>query len=267
MYLDSALSGGQLAIMAVVVTAALAAWLIAVFLAARQPRRTSAAVNTGRREEQTAATVTQLPSDDRPSGKAAALSGITPRERAADRPVTLLTATPGLNVSQAAVLAGLLRGSRNPDDTGGLPGLGARPARPRPDRRVTSGGRRTEARPHVRIQPVGGHRRGQPLVRRRLTGEVGASPPRTRPPQQPCPAPAWSRRSGWSASPPAAGSDAAGRAVGEPSAARSVSSVSARLGPSGDASSGASSCLSEQCVRRPVPLSALSRPGACTSRP
>jgi hypothetical protein len=109
MYLDSALSGGQLAIMAVVVTAALAAWLIAVFLAARQPRRTSAAVNTGRREEQTAATVTQLPSDDRPSGKAAALSGITPRERAADRPVTLLTATPGLNVSQAAVLAGRLR--------------------------------------------------------------------------------------------------------------------------------------------------------------
>jgi predicted metal-binding membrane protein len=80
MYLDSALSGGQLAIMAVVVTAALAAWLIAVFLAARQPRRTSAAVNTGRREEQTAATVTQLPSDDRPSGKAAALSGITPRD-------------------------------------------------------------------------------------------------------------------------------------------------------------------------------------------
>jgi len=81
-YPDSALSAGQLAIMAVVVTAALAAWLIAVFLAARQPRDTSAAVNTGPREEGTAATVTQLPSGDRPSGKAAALSGITPRDRA-----------------------------------------------------------------------------------------------------------------------------------------------------------------------------------------
>jgi hypothetical protein len=81
MYPDSALSAGQLAIMAAVVTAALAAWLILVFLAARQPRDTFTAVNTGPREE-TTATVTQLPSGDRPSGTAAALSGITPQDRA-----------------------------------------------------------------------------------------------------------------------------------------------------------------------------------------
>ena len=82
MYPNSDLSAGQLTIMAVVVVAVLAAWLIAVFLAARQPRDKSAAVSAGRRDEETAATVTQLPSDDRPSGKAAALSGITPRRGA-----------------------------------------------------------------------------------------------------------------------------------------------------------------------------------------
>jgi len=54
MYPNSALSAGQLAIMAVVVVASLAAWLIAVFLAARQPRGTSAAVNAGPHEEETA---------------------------------------------------------------------------------------------------------------------------------------------------------------------------------------------------------------------
>ncbi len=43
MYPDSALSAGQLVIMAVVVAVSLASWLIAVFLAARQPRGTSAA--------------------------------------------------------------------------------------------------------------------------------------------------------------------------------------------------------------------------------
>jgi len=75
MYPDSALSAGQLAIMAVVVAAALAAWLIAVFLAARQPRGTSAAANAGTREEEAASTVTQLPSGTRPADKAAALSG------------------------------------------------------------------------------------------------------------------------------------------------------------------------------------------------
>lgn len=77
MYPNSALSAGQLTIMAVVIVAVLAAWLIAVFLAARQPRDKSAAVSAGRRDEEAAATVTQLPSKDRPSGKAAALSGIT----------------------------------------------------------------------------------------------------------------------------------------------------------------------------------------------
>jgi hypothetical protein len=75
MYPDSALSAGQLAIMAVVVAAALAAWLIAVFLAARQPRGISAAANAGSREEEAASTVTQLPSGARPADKAAALSG------------------------------------------------------------------------------------------------------------------------------------------------------------------------------------------------
>ncbi len=42
MYPNSALSAGQLTVMAVVVAVSLAAWLIAVFLAARQPRGTSA---------------------------------------------------------------------------------------------------------------------------------------------------------------------------------------------------------------------------------
>jgi cytoskeletal protein RodZ len=72
MYPNSALSAGQLAVMAVVVVVSLAVWLILVFLAARQPRGTSTAVNTGSREEETAATVTELPSDARPAGKAAA---------------------------------------------------------------------------------------------------------------------------------------------------------------------------------------------------
>ena len=72
MYLDSALSAGQLAIMAVVVTASLAAWLIAVFLAARQPRGTSAAAGAGPHEEHAAATVTELPSGARQPDKAAA---------------------------------------------------------------------------------------------------------------------------------------------------------------------------------------------------
>ena len=71
MYPNSALSAGQLAVMAVVAVVLLAAWLISVFLAARQPRGASAAVNAGPREEETAATVTQLPSDARPAGKAA----------------------------------------------------------------------------------------------------------------------------------------------------------------------------------------------------
>lgn len=69
---NSALSAGQLAIMAVVVTASLAAWLIAVFLAARQPRGTSAAASAGPHEEHAVATVTELPSGAMPPDKAAA---------------------------------------------------------------------------------------------------------------------------------------------------------------------------------------------------
>jgi hypothetical protein len=71
MYPGSALSAWQLAIMAVVVVAALAAWLTLVSLAARDPRRGSAATDTGGRDEETGATVTQRPPGDTPSGKAA----------------------------------------------------------------------------------------------------------------------------------------------------------------------------------------------------
>lgn len=78
MYPNSALSAWQLAIMAVVVVASLAAWLTLVLLADRDPRGRSAAADAGhrdeerRRDEETGATVTRLPSGDKPSGKAAA---------------------------------------------------------------------------------------------------------------------------------------------------------------------------------------------------
>jgi len=79
MHTDFVLSTGQLVFMAAVVTASLAAWLIAVFLAARQPRGTSAAVNDGPRdvndgprEEETGAAVTRLPAGAGPADKAAA---------------------------------------------------------------------------------------------------------------------------------------------------------------------------------------------------
>jgi hypothetical protein len=72
MYPNSALSAVQLTIMAVVVVASLAAWLTLVLLAARDPRRGSAVADAGLRDEETGATVTQLPSGDKPSGKAAA---------------------------------------------------------------------------------------------------------------------------------------------------------------------------------------------------
>jgi hypothetical protein len=71
MYPSSALSAWQLAIMAVVVVAVPAAWLTLVLLAARDRRRGSAATDAGGRDEETGATVTQLPSRDTPSGKAA----------------------------------------------------------------------------------------------------------------------------------------------------------------------------------------------------
>jgi hypothetical protein len=76
---DTALSAWQLATIAVVAVVSLAAWLIAVFLAARQPRGTSAAVNDGPRdmndgprEEETGAAVTRLPAGAGPADKAAA---------------------------------------------------------------------------------------------------------------------------------------------------------------------------------------------------
>ncbi|MDQ2816202.1 MAG: hypothetical protein M3Z75_31260 [Actinomycetota bacterium] len=72
MYPDNALSAWQLAIMAVVVVASLAAWLTLVLLADRQPRGTSAAVNTGPREEENGAAVTQLPHGAQPPDKATA---------------------------------------------------------------------------------------------------------------------------------------------------------------------------------------------------
>jgi hypothetical protein len=71
MYPSSALSSWQLAILAVVVVAVPAAWLTLVLLAARDRRRGSAATDAGGRDEETGATVTQLPSSDTPSGKAA----------------------------------------------------------------------------------------------------------------------------------------------------------------------------------------------------
>ena len=69
---DTALSAWQLAIIAVVAVVSLAAWLIAVFLAARQPHGTSAAVNAGPREEETGAAIPQLPAGAGPADKAAA---------------------------------------------------------------------------------------------------------------------------------------------------------------------------------------------------
>lgn len=71
MYPNSDLSAVQLTVMAVVVVAVLAAWLTLVMLAARDPRRGSAAEDAGHRDEETGATVTQLPADGKPSGKAA----------------------------------------------------------------------------------------------------------------------------------------------------------------------------------------------------
>jgi hypothetical protein len=76
MYPNSDLSAVQLTVMAVVVVAALTAWLTLVLLAARDKRSGAAAADAGRRDEETGATVTRLPSGDTPSGKAA-LSGIT----------------------------------------------------------------------------------------------------------------------------------------------------------------------------------------------
>jgi hypothetical protein len=78
MYPSSALSAWQLAIMAVVVVAVLAAWLSLVLLAARDPRPGSAATDAGGRDEETGATVTQLPSGDTRRGRRPDLAS-TPR--------------------------------------------------------------------------------------------------------------------------------------------------------------------------------------------
>lgn len=71
MYQGSELSAVQLTVMAVVVVAVLATWLTLVMLAARDPRRGSTAADAGAPEEETGATVTRLPADGKPSGKAA----------------------------------------------------------------------------------------------------------------------------------------------------------------------------------------------------
>ena len=72
MHQDSVLSAVQLAMIAVVVVASLAAWLIAVFLAARPPHGTSTAGNAASRDEETGAAVTELPPDAGHADKAAA---------------------------------------------------------------------------------------------------------------------------------------------------------------------------------------------------
>jgi hypothetical protein len=58
MYPDNALSAAELAIMAVVVVASLAAWLTLVLRADRQPQRTSTAMNTQPHEKETGAAET-----------------------------------------------------------------------------------------------------------------------------------------------------------------------------------------------------------------
>ena len=72
MYPSSDLPAWQLAIMAVVAVAVLAAWLTLVLLADRDPRGRSAAADARHRDEEAGSTVTRLPSGDEPSGKAAA---------------------------------------------------------------------------------------------------------------------------------------------------------------------------------------------------
>lgn len=63
MHQDSVLSALQLTMIAVVVVASLAAWLIAVFLAARPPHGASTAANARSRDEGTGAAAAQPPSD------------------------------------------------------------------------------------------------------------------------------------------------------------------------------------------------------------
>ena len=64
MYPNSALSAGQLAIIAVVAVLALAIWIIGVFVAAREPRRRGSGAGT-------ASTPQQLAEMEEPARKAA----------------------------------------------------------------------------------------------------------------------------------------------------------------------------------------------------
>jgi hypothetical protein len=72
MHTDFVLSTGQLVFMAVVVTASLAAWLIAVLLAARQPHGTSAAKNARPPEQDAVAAAVPPQRGAGPSDKTAA---------------------------------------------------------------------------------------------------------------------------------------------------------------------------------------------------
>lgn len=69
---NSALAAWQLAVIAVVPVLTLAAWLTLVLLADLHPRGRSAAADAAHDHEETAATVTDLPPESPPSGKAAA---------------------------------------------------------------------------------------------------------------------------------------------------------------------------------------------------
>jgi membrane protein implicated in regulation of membrane protease activity len=71
MYPNSALSAWQLAIVAVVPLAALVAWLTAIFLAAREPRRHDLAAAGSPTESATAATGEREPEQQAPDQMAA----------------------------------------------------------------------------------------------------------------------------------------------------------------------------------------------------
>jgi membrane protein implicated in regulation of membrane protease activity len=64
MYPNTALSAWQLAIMAVVPVTALAVWLIAIFLAAREPRRDRAAAVSGGTARTAVASMTGAGTDE-----------------------------------------------------------------------------------------------------------------------------------------------------------------------------------------------------------
>ena len=113
--------------MAVVVVVALAAWLTLVLLADRDPRGRSAAADAGHDNDETAATVTELSSGSRPSGKAAALSGHAGRYERHRTPVP--TGRRGLAGGLGSALLETLAGTGLPlrmrqCTVSGLPGSG-----------------------------------------------------------------------------------------------------------------------------------------------